>query len=129
MATHRIAANGYSPFEGKRGGAGLLDEPKLVAIARAHNRSASQVVLNWQWRRHRVAVNPTATSEKYQRLNLEFDGFELTEAEARELDEWPQTAPPTAPPQRTLPVANWSAKFRNWRDYPNMCDERCGLTV
>ena len=127
--THRIAANGYSPFEGKRGGAGLLDEPKLVAIARAHNRSASQVVLNWQWRRHRVAVNPTATSEKYQRLNLEFDGFELTEAEARELDEWPQTAPPTAPPQRTLPVANWCAKFRNWRYYPNMCDERCGLTV
>ena len=52
--------------------------------------SASQVVLNWQWRRHHVLVNPTATQAKYQQLNLDFDGFQLSEDEARALDTWPQ---------------------------------------
>jgi len=90
MAEHRVAVNGYSPFEGKADGGSLLTEPDLVAIADAHNVSASQVVLHWLWRQHGALVNPTATTEQYQSLNLDFFDFELTEAEVQELDDWPQ---------------------------------------
>ena len=91
-----IVANGYSPFEGKAGGGSLLAEPRLVQLAAAHNVTASQVVLNWQWRRHGVLVNPTAARADFQRLNLDFDGFALSEAEAGLLDTWPQNPPPEA---------------------------------
>jgi 2,5-diketo-D-gluconate reductase A len=94
LSSRRIAPNGYSPFEGKAGGGSLLHEPALLAIATAHNVTASQVVLHWQWRRHGVLVNPTATSAEYQRQNLDFGGFALTPAEARALDEWPQNPLP-----------------------------------
>ncbi len=90
-----IVVNGYSPFEGKADGASLLAEPALLAIAADHNVSASQVVLNWQWR-HGVVVNPTATTSEYQLLNLNFDSFQLTEAEAAQLDAWPQNPLPNA---------------------------------
>lgn len=110
LAAHGIVANGYSPFEGKADGGSLLTEPALLAIAAAHpGVSPSQVVLNWQWQRHGVVVNPTATTEEYQRLNLDFvDGFALSDAEAAQLDAWPQNPPPSAtttgrkpPPRRT----------------------------
>tara|TARA_B110001452_G_scaffold89748_1_gene73683 strand:- start:339 stop:1361 length:1023 start_codon:yes stop_codon:yes gene_type:complete len=94
LRAHGIAANGYSPFEGKASGGSLLTEPPLVRIAAAHNVTPSQAVLNWQWRRHGVLVNPTATRRDYQRLNLDFDGFALSEAEMRQLDAWPQNPPP-----------------------------------
>ena len=93
MRQHQIAPNGYSPFEGK-GTHGLLSEPELVRIARAHNVSSSQVVLNWQWTRHGVLVNPTATSAAYQRLNLDFEGVPLTAADLDALDAWPQSPLP-----------------------------------
>ena len=40
LRRHRIAPNSYSPFEGK-GTRGLLREPRLLAIAAAHNVTAS----------------------------------------------------------------------------------------
>ena len=92
LERNKIAINGYSPFDG---GAKLLREPKLVSIAEAHNVTTSQVVLHWQAKHHGVLVNPTATSEQYQKLNLDFlDGFELTREEVEELDTWSQTPPP-----------------------------------
>jgi diketogulonate reductase-like aldo/keto reductase len=93
MRRRGIAFNGYSPFGGGRGAASLLGESALRAIAKAHNVSSSQVVLNWEWRRHGVLVNPTATSEEYQRLNERFDGFALSDEEMDRLDAWPQTPP------------------------------------
>jgi diketogulonate reductase-like aldo/keto reductase len=47
--THSIVFNGYAPFGGKGGAKSLLDEPAIVAMAKAHNTSSAQVVLNWQW--------------------------------------------------------------------------------
>lgn len=94
LRAHGVVPNGYSPFEGKAGGGSLLAEPRLAAIAAAHNVSTAQVVLNWQWRRHGVLVNPTATRADYQRENLDFDGFDLTEAELQLLDAWPQNPNP-----------------------------------
>ena len=97
LGARAIVANGYSPFEGKADGGSLLTEPALLAIAAGHGVSASQVVLNWQWQWHGVVVNPTATTAEYQRLNLDFDFFDLTKAEAEQLDTWPQNPPPTTP--------------------------------
>ena len=96
MAHRNITVNGYSPFEGKVGGASLLTEPRLVTIANSHNVTPSQVVLHWQWKRHGVLVNPTAASLEYQRLNLLFgdDDLRLSEDELDELDAWPQNPPP-----------------------------------
>ena len=94
MRSRSIVANGYSPFEGKASGGSLLTEPPLLAIASAHNVTASQVVLNWQWQQHGMLVNPTAVGAEYQQLNLEFDGFRLTDAETQQLDAWPQNPPP-----------------------------------
>ena len=96
MARRNVTANGYSPFEGKADGGELLNEPRLVAIADAHNVTASQVVLHWQWARHAVLVNPTATSREYQQRNLQFgaDVLRLSEGELAELDAWPQNPPP-----------------------------------
>ena len=94
MAKLQVAPNGYSPFEGNDTRR-LLDEPRLRAIAAAHGVSAASVVLRWQWARHGVLVNPTATSEAHQRDNLRFlSGFALSERELDVLDAWPQSTPP-----------------------------------
>ena len=79
-------------------GAPPITEPRLVAIAEAHNVTASQVVLHWQWARHAVLVNPTATNREYQQLNLQFgdDVVRLSEGELDALDAWPQNPPPLA---------------------------------
>ena len=84
----RIAFNSYSPFGG--GGnatSALLSDGRLRAIAQAHNASAAQVILNWQWAKG-ILVNPEASSAKYQEENLHFHGFELTAVEVGVLDRW-----------------------------------------
>lgn len=66
----------------------LLSDPRLVSIADAHNVSAAQVVLAWQFRSHGVVVNPEATSPAYQAENLNFGDVHLTTAESAVLDGW-----------------------------------------
>ena len=91
MKSRRILYNGYSPFGG--GGdatAALLNDSGVREIGAAHNVTAAQVVLNWQWTRWGVAVNPDAETAVYQRQNLHFAGFQLTDSEAAVLDAYPQ---------------------------------------
>jgi diketogulonate reductase-like aldo/keto reductase len=84
---HGVAVNGYSPFAGAPD---LFNEKALVQIAAAHNVSSSQVILNWQWR-HGVTVNPAATNEQYQRENLFFHDFVLSDDEMAVLDTYRQS--------------------------------------
>jgi diketogulonate reductase-like aldo/keto reductase len=85
---HSIVFNGYSPFGGAGAARTLLTEPPIVAIAKAHNTSSAQVVLNWQWALG-VPVNPEASSPQYQKENLDIFRFKLSAAEMDTLNKYP----------------------------------------
>eukprot|EP00039_Didymoeca_costata_P030638 m.30672 g.30672 ORF g.30672 m.30672 type:complete len:349 (-) comp8226_c0_seq1:25-1071(-) len=84
---NNINFNGYSPFGGARGAGNLLTDPKLEVIAKNHNVSTAQIVLQWQWAKN-ITVNPEATNPDYQAENLHFFDFELTPSETEQLNTW-----------------------------------------
>lgn len=67
----------------------LIGDPVVRSIARRHNRSAAQVVLNWQWASG-VPVNPRSDDEAHMRENLDAFDFRLSTAEMGQLGALPQ---------------------------------------
>ncbi|WP_104167849.1 aldo/keto reductase [Arthrobacter sp. SX1312] len=74
---HGIVTQAWSPL-GK--GSGLLDEPAVVAIAEAHDRTPAQVVLRWHVQQGMVAIPKSSNPERLAR-NLDIFDFELSGAE------------------------------------------------
>ncbi|WP_339110089.1 aldo/keto reductase [Thioclava sp. GXIMD4216] len=72
-----IATESWSPLG--RAGA-LLDDPAIVAIARAHGVSTGQVVLRWHIQSGFVTT-PKSADARRQAENLDIFGFTLTESE------------------------------------------------
>ncbi|WP_339312793.1 aldo/keto reductase [Paenibacillus sp. FSL M7-0896] len=86
---HGIVTESWSPL-GR--GTELLKNEQLIAIATAHDKSVSQIVLRWHVQLGAVPI-PRSASEEHQRENLEIFGFELSEAEMKVISELPSTGP------------------------------------
>ncbi len=89
---HGIVTQAWSPiggitfYPGYSGGrTSVLDDPALQAIARAHGRSAAQVMLRWHLQRGRSAVPKSVTPSRIAE-NFDVFDFELTADELARID-------------------------------------------
>jgi len=78
---HRIVVEAYSPLTRGR----KLDEPTVAAIARAHGKSAAQVLLRWGLQ-HGLVELPKSVHEDRIRENVELYDFALAPGEVEALD-------------------------------------------
>ncbi|MFE6774493.1 aldo/keto reductase [Streptomyces sp. NPDC057702] len=72
-AAHGIATEAWSPLGS---GKGLLDDPKIGAIATKHGKSPAQVVLRWHLQLGNVVIPKSVTPSRI-RENIEVFDFEL----------------------------------------------------
>ena len=75
-----IRFEAYSPLG--KGRIGLFEDPVLVGIARAKQKSVAAVILRWLLQRGITPI-PLSRNEKRIRENLEVFDFTLTEDEMR----------------------------------------------
>ena len=79
-AKHGIVTEAWSPLA--RGT--LLTDPVLERIGKEHGRSPSQVALRWGVQRGDIVLPKSSTALR-QRENLDLFGFELSDADMREI--------------------------------------------
>ncbi|WJD96408.1 aldo/keto reductase [Streptomyces antimycoticus] len=81
-ARHDIATEAWSPLgQGK----GLLDDPKLTAIARKHGKSPAQVVLRWHLDLGNVVIPKSVTPSRIQE-NIDVFDFQLDSEDLSAID-------------------------------------------
>ncbi|KUL67195.1 oxidoreductase [Streptomyces violaceusniger] len=81
-ARHDIATEAWSPLgQGK----GLLDDPKLAAIARKHGKSPAQVVLRWHLDLGNVVIPKSVTPSRIQE-NIDVFDFQLDSEDLSAID-------------------------------------------
>ena len=80
---HEIVTESWSPL-GR--GNNILKEENISKIAKAHNKTASQVVLRWHTQLGAIPI-PKATSKEHQYDNLNIFDFELSDEEMRSIGE------------------------------------------
>lgn len=80
-ADHGIVTEAWSPL-GR--GAGILDEPAVLAAADAHGVTPAQVVLRWHIQLDTVPI-PKSKNPDRQRENLDVQGFALTDDEIQRI--------------------------------------------
>ncbi|HYA11119.1 MAG TPA: aldo/keto reductase [Thermoplasmata archaeon] len=78
---HRIVVEAYSPLTRGR----KLDAPAVAAVARAHGKSAAQVLLRWGLQ-HGLVELPKSVHEERIRENADLYDFALTPEEVAALD-------------------------------------------
>ncbi len=76
-AEHQVVTEAYSPLGQGRG---VLEEPVLAEIGRAHGVGPAQVVLRWHLQLGNVTIPKSVTPERI-RSNLDVFGFELSTGE------------------------------------------------
>ena len=96
-AAHGIVTEAWSPL-GK--GTDLLDHPTVQQIAKAHDRTAGQVVLRWETQQDVVPI-PKSADPGRLKANLAVFDFDLTDAELAALTALGGTARPAADSDRT----------------------------
>ena len=81
----------------------ILQLPVVQDIAKAHNRSAAQVILHWEWQQG-VVMNPRTLNQDHMKENLNFFDFVLTEDEMKQLSSIkPPTHPKVCPDPHIIP--------------------------
>jgi diketogulonate reductase-like aldo/keto reductase len=85
----QVTVMAYSPFGGGGGfpAAGTAEREVLDAIGAKYGKNAYQVALNWILRRDGVVTIPKSSTEANIRSNAEALGWELSEADLRQIDE------------------------------------------
>ncbi len=83
LSRHGIVCEAWSPLGGQ--GDDLRHHPTIAAIAAAHDRTASQVILRWQMAIGNVAVPKSADPDR-QRENLDVFDFRLSDAEIHQIE-------------------------------------------
>jgi diketogulonate reductase-like aldo/keto reductase len=83
-----VVLTAYSPL-GSPGNAGLggpqlLEDPVVISIAKAHQKSAAQVLIRWSIERN-IVVIPKSTTPKRIAENLDVFDFKLTQKEMNQL--------------------------------------------
>ena len=89
--SHDIVYNSYSPLgapdwapDRHNWNGTILQLPLIAKIAKAHNVTAAQVMLGWQWQQG-IVVNPRTLNVDHMKENLNFFNFELGVDEMKQL--------------------------------------------
>lgn len=82
---HDLLLEAYAPLGGSA--PRMIREPLLEEIARDHGATPAQVALAWLARQERVVLLPRSTSPERRRENLAALELDLTDEDARRLDE------------------------------------------
>jgi 2,5-diketo-D-gluconate reductase B len=82
-AEHDVLIAAYSPLGSGRGG--LLEEPVLREVARAHGKSAAQVALRFLVEHDRVCALPRSSSHERRAENVDVFDFELGDDERQRI--------------------------------------------
>jgi diketogulonate reductase-like aldo/keto reductase len=88
-AEHELLVAAYRPLGGGRG---VLDDPLLAEIARAHGRTPAQVALRWLVEQDRVCALPRSADPERRAENLDVFSFELSDSERRRSTRWPRAS-------------------------------------
>lgn len=75
-----IVVQAWYPFGGRGHTGEILNDPTIVSIAEAHDRTAAQVILRWHLQRGVVAI-PGSSNPDHIRENISVFDFSLTEDE------------------------------------------------
>ena len=67
------------------GRGGLVDDPKIQALARRIGRSPAQTILRWHVQQPGVAAIPRSANPAHLRENLDIFDFELSDADMRDM--------------------------------------------
>lgn len=87
MGLGDVTLEGWYPFG--HGDKGIMEEPVLVEIARAHDKSVAQVILRWALQEGDV-VFPKTLNPEHMRQNIDVFDFELTADEMARINAIPQ---------------------------------------
>ena len=82
-AEHDLLVGAYRPLGGGRG---VLDDPLLAEIARAHGRTPAQVALRRLVEQDRVCAIPRSADHERRAENVDVFSFELSDGERAALD-------------------------------------------
>ena len=81
----------------------ILQLPVVQDIAKAHSRSAAQVILRWEWQQG-IVVNPRTLNQDHMKENLNFFDFDLSEDDMKQLSSIkPPTHPKVCPDPHIIP--------------------------
>ena len=75
----------------------ILQLPAVQQIAKAHGRTAAQVIQRWAWHQG-IVVNPRTMNPTHMKENLNFFDFELTDGEMKVLSSLPKPKNPKVCP-------------------------------
>jgi diketogulonate reductase-like aldo/keto reductase len=80
-----IVVQGWYPLGGRGYTWPLLNNPVIIEIARAHNKSSAQVILRWNLQKS-VVVIPGSSNPVHIRENLDLFDFELSAGEMNKIN-------------------------------------------
>jgi len=80
-----ITLTAYSPLGGDGQVKTLTAEPKIVAIAKAHNVTSAQVILRYNIERNTIVI-PKSITKKYILEDIDLFSFKLTAEEVKQID-------------------------------------------
>ena len=87
-----LGAPDWAPTQHQWNGT-ILALPVIQNIAKAHQRSAGQVIQRWQWQQG-IVVNPRTMNQDHMKENLNFYDFELSDDEMKQIS---SIKPPSNP--------------------------------
>lgn len=86
-AEHGIATEAWSPL----GRGAVLEDPVIVKVAKAHNKSPAQAVLRWHVQRGSIifpkSVTPTRVRENFEIFDFELSADEMAQVSALNRDQ------------------------------------------
>ena len=89
--SQNITFNSYSPLGApdwaptqRQWNGTILELPVIQSIAKAHQRTAAQVIQRWQWQQG-IVVNPRTMNQDHMKENLNFYDFELSDYEMKQI--------------------------------------------
>lgn len=86
LAQYGTILESWFPFGGRGNTQLLFNDPTVVAIANAHNKTSAQVILRWHLQAGNVAI-PGSSSKDHIQENFDIFDFALSEDEMQQLSE------------------------------------------
>ncbi len=103
-----ITHESWAPFS--QGNTKLLHHPVLAAIAKAHNKNISQVILRWHVENGSVVI-PKATNYEHLKSNIEIFDFKLSNTELQAISKLDTNHPFSVSPMDR----SWLHTVKNWK--------------